>query len=167
MLDGLSALGDKQNFFQTTEGYIVIGKPMLRAEIKFAGKNRSEITDNEGKNQLEAYRNLILDTKKQNFFIVTNDNKEIHMKGYEPTRFYTNYDVDAAKADVEMINGIPYCNKNGFVWGVKVPEGVKHTYERVPFAEADPQFTEWVQSNGAQNKDWYLAPLYGKVVEAW
>ena len=36
MLDGLSALGDKQNFFQTTEGYIVIGKPMLRAEIKFA-----------------------------------------------------------------------------------------------------------------------------------
>ena len=34
MLDGLSALGDKQNFFQTTEGYIVIGKPMLRAEIK-------------------------------------------------------------------------------------------------------------------------------------
>ena len=167
MLDGLSALGDKQNFFQTTEGYIVIGKPMLRAEIKFAGKNRSEITDNEGKNQLEAYRNLILDTKKQNFFIVTNDNKEIHMKGYEPTRFYTNYDVDAAKADVEMINGIPYCNKNGFVWGVKVPVGVKHTYERVPFAEAYPQFTEWVQSNGAQNKDWYLAPLYGKVVEAW
>ena len=136
MLDGLSALGDKQNFFQTTEGYIVIGKPMLRAEIKFAGKNRSEITDNEGKR-------------------------------YEPTRFYTNYDVDAAKADVEMINGIPYCNKNGFVWGVKVPVGVKHTYERVPFAEAYPQFTEWVQSNGAQNKDWYLAPLYGKVVEAW
>lgn len=167
MLDGLSALGDKQNFFQTTEGYIVIGKPMLRAEIKFAGKNRSEITDNEGKNQLEVYRNLILDTKKQNFFIVTNDNKEIHMKGYEPTRFYTNYDVDAAKADVEMINGIPYCNKNGFVWGVKVPVGVKHTYERVPFAEAYPQFTEWAQSNGAQNKDWYLAPLYGKVVEAW
>ena len=34
MLDGLSALGDKQNFFQTTEGYIVIGKPMLRAGIK-------------------------------------------------------------------------------------------------------------------------------------
>lgn len=51
--------------------------------------------------------------------------------------------------------------------GVKVPVGVKHTYERVPFAEAYPQFTEWVQSNGAQNKDWYLAPLYGKVVEAW
>ena len=48
---------------------------------------------------------------------MTNDNTEIHMKGYEPTRFYTNYDVDAAKADVEMINGIPYCNKNGFVWG--------------------------------------------------
>lgn len=64
-------------------------------------------------------------------------------------------------------NGIPYCNKNGFVWGVKVPVGVKHTYERVPFAEAYPQFTEWAQSNGAQNKDWYLAPLYGKVVEAW
>ncbi|BDW74935.1 hypothetical protein BFINE_07300 [Bacteroides finegoldii DSM 17565] len=51
--------------------------------------------------------------------------------------------------------------------GVKVPVGVKHTYERVPFAEAYPQFTEWAQSNGAQNKDWYLAPLYGKVVEAW
>ena len=164
-MDGLSALGDNTNFFQTTKGFINPGQGMLRAEIILGAKTRTSLT--EDLDQLKAYRALITDTHNQNFFIVTNTNKEIHMKGYEPTRFYTNYDVDAAKADVEMINGIPYCNKNGFVWGVKVPVGVKHTYERVPFAEAYPQFTEWAQSNGAQNKDWYLAPLYGKVVEAW
>ena len=35
-----------------------------------------------------------------------------------------------------MMEGVPYCNKNGFVWGIKVPVGVKHAYEKVLFDDA-------------------------------
>ena len=65
---------------------------MLRAEVKLTGVNRSDagVTKAESDAQLAAYRELITDTKKQNFFIVTHDNKEIHMKGYKPTYSYTN-----------------------------------------------------------------------------
>ena len=162
IMDGLSALGDNTNFFQTTKGFINPGQGMLRAEIILGAKVRTSLT--EDLDQLKAYRALITDTHNQNFFIVTNTNKEIHMKGYRPSYLYTNYEADSAG---EMMEGVPYCNKNGFVWGIKVPVGVKHAYEKVLFDDAYPEFRAWVTSNGSDNKDWYLHPAAEKVVEAW
>ena len=86
------------------------------------------------------------------------------MKGYRPSYLYTNYEADSVG---EMMEGVPYCNKNGFVWGIKVPVGVKHAYEKVLFDDAYPEFRAWVTSNGVDNKDWYLHPAAEKVVEAW
>ena len=162
IMDGLSALGDNTNFFQTTKGFINPGQGMLRAEIILGAKVRTSLT--EDLDQLKAYRALITDTHNQNFFIVTNTNKEIHMKGYRPSYLYTNYEADSAG---EMMEGVPYCNKNGFVWGIKVPVGVKHAYEKVLFDDAYPEFRAWVTSNGVDNKDWYLHPAAGKVIRYW
>ena len=52
---------------------------MLRAEIILGAKVRTSLT--EDLDQLKAYRALITDTHNQNFFIVTNTNKEIHTSG--------------------------------------------------------------------------------------
>ena len=103
-MDGLSALGDNTNFFQTTKGFINPGQGMLRAEIILGAKVRTSLT--EDLDQLKAYRALITDTHNQNFFIVTNTNKEIHMKGYRPSYLYTNYEADSAG---EMMEGVPHC----------------------------------------------------------
>lgn len=164
MLDGLSDLGDNTNFFQVTPGFVEEGRPMLRAEIRLNGANRSELDKALGDAQLAAYRALISDTKNQNFFIVTNSNKEIHMKGYAPTYTYKNYGVDSKGL---MMENTTYCNKNGFVWGIKVPVGVAHAAEKILFAAAYPKFKEWVESDGAKNKDWYLYPADGKVIRYW
>ena len=67
-------------------------------------KVRTSLT--EDLDQLKAYRALITDTHNQNFFIVTNTNKEIHMKGYRPSYLYTNYEADSAG---EMMEGVPHC----------------------------------------------------------
>ncbi len=164
MMDGLSDLGDGTNFFQVTPGYVEEGRPMLRAEIRLTGKNRSELEKAVGDAQLAAYRALITDTKRQNFFIVTYDGRETHMKGYKPTYSYTDYDTHSKGL---MLDNTTYCNANGFVWGIKVPVGVAHASERVLFADAYPKFKEWVESNGAKNKDWYLYPADGKVIRYW
>lgn len=158
-LNGLNTLRDedyKDDFFQVTPGKIETGLPMLRAEIRLIGKEGLSGIDRE--KQLSAFRNLILDTRSQNFFIETNEGKkegtdisiikEIHLKGYEPTSAY--------KAEhPEMIFG-DYTNTNGYTWGVKLPVGTKHAYEREPFKKAYPKFEGWIESNGASNKDWYL-----------
>lgn len=163
IMDGLSDLGDNDHFFQTTKEHIIIGEPMLRAEITITGKDRSKLSAEESEAQLKAFRDLITDTKKQNFFIVTNtgSGRETHLKGYRPTFLYTTYEADSQGL---MMDGVPYCNKNGFVWGVKVPAGVRHAYEEVLFTEAYPKFEEWVESDGAKNSDWYLHPNEDKVV---
>lgn len=164
-MDGLAELGDNTNFFQTTRNYIIEGLPMLRAEITFKGKLRSELSATEGAAQLKAYRESILDTKKQNFFIVTKAGREIHMKGYQPTYTYlTKYEADSQG---EMAEGTTYSNKNGFVWGIKVPVGLAHAYEKVLFDDAYPEYREWVNSNGTDKQDWYLYPNANNVVRYW
>ena len=44
IMDGLSALGDNTNFFQTTKGFINPGQGMLRAEIILGAKVRTSLT---------------------------------------------------------------------------------------------------------------------------
>lgn len=163
-LDGLTSLdndkndGSKKVYFQTTKGAIREGLPMLRAEVRLIGKEGLEGAEREA--QLKAYRDLILDTQRQNFFI-TAMGKETHMRGYKPTSAYKEgYNKVAASVsgngNEAMDENIPYCNKNGFVWGIKVPAGSRHAYEEEPFDKAYPKFNDWAKSNGASNKDWYL-----------
>lgn len=160
-LDGLSGLhsdlldGTPRAYFQTTKGAIREGLPMLRAEVRLIGKDGLKGQDRE--NQLKAFRDLILDTQRQNFFIVVNGGKEIHMRGYKPTSAYADYAKDAATmSGNEAINeNIPYCNMNGFVWGIKVPVGTRHAYEKVAFETAYPKFKDWAKNNGASYKNWY------------
>lgn len=65
--------------FQVTQGKVREGLPMLRAEVRLIGKEG--LTGAERDAQLAAFRELILDTNRQNFFIKVNGGKEIHMRG--------------------------------------------------------------------------------------
>lgn len=172
-LDGLSSLKNNNNdLFQTTPGAIREGLPMLRAEVRLIGKDNLEGADRTA--QLKAFRELILNTQRQNFFIYTHDGREIHMRGYQPTSAYAAaYANDVAsvsgKGNEAINEAIPYCNKNGFVWGVKVPAGTKHAQENkdISFEDAYPKFSGWAKNNGTVNKNWYLEPDGDKVVKAW
>lgn len=163
-LDGLSSLRDNnKDMFQAVRGKIREGLPMLRAEIRLIGKSDLKGADRAA--QLEAFRELILDTKRQNFFIVTNQQVEIHMKGYAPTSaFQAKYDELVAK---DNALDAAYSNANGYTWGVKVPVGTQHAYEGMPFKEAYPKFIEWVDTKGAQNKDWYEDFDPEKTIRYW
>ena len=168
-LDGLSSLKDNNDdLFQTTPGKVREGLPMLRAEVRLIGKDNLEGADRTA--QLKAFRDLILDTQRQNFFIYTHEGKEIHMRGYQPTSAYKeSYAKDAAlvSGDEAINENIPYCNKNGFVWGIKVPAGTRHAVEHKAFEEAYPKFSEWAKNNGTLNKGWYLEPDAEKTIRYW
>ena len=58
-------------------------------------------------------------------------------------------------------------NTKGSTWGVKLPVGTRHAYERVPFREAYPDFTKWVDSKGASNQKWYENFVDEKTIRYW
>lgn len=51
--------------------------------------------------------------------------------------------------------------------GVKLPVGTRHAYERVPFREAYPDFTKWVDSKGVSNQKWYENFVDEKTIRYW
>ena len=171
VLDGLVDLKDNNtDVFQVTSKGMKEGLPMLRAEVRLIGKEVQ--TETERTAQLEAFRSLILDTNRQNFFIKVKStnggkDKEIHMKGYAPTSSYkTTYD-ELVNNDSSLDANVPYSNVKGTTWGVKVPVGTRHTYEYVPFKEAYKEFEYWVGSNGTTNKNWYEKFTDDKTVKYW
>ena len=132
------------------------------------------MTVQDRKAQLEAFRSLILNTNRQNFFIKVKDttspnakDKEVHMKGYAPTSAYKS-DYDAlVQGNASLDANIPYSNVQGSTWGVKVPVGTRHAYESVPFKEAYKDFPDWVDSKGTTNKNWYEKFTDEKTVRYW
>ena len=165
-LDGLSSLKDNnQDMFQVTPGKVREGLPMLRAEIRLIGKEGLTGADRDA--QLAAFRGLILDTNRQNFFIKVSSGKEIHMKGYKPTSAYkAEYDELVAN-DATLDKAVYYSNTSGSTWGVKMPVGARHAYETVPFKVAYTGFADWVNTNGASNKNWYENFDAEKTVRYW
>lgn len=95
------------------------------------------------------------------FFIKrTDDNTEIHMKGYAPTdAFEAGYAEEAAS-----MGSAYYSTKDNFVWGIKVPAAIPHPKERVSILDAYPDFAGWVESGGTLNSNWYENRNDGKYV---
>ena len=165
-LDGLTSLMDNnQDMFQVTQGKVREGLPMLRAEVRLIGKEG--LTGAERDAQLAAFRELILDTNRQNYFIKVNGGKEIHMRGYAPTSAYKAEYEALVAGDTTLDANVYYSNTKGSTWGVKLPVGTRHAYERVPFREAYPDFTKWVDSKGASNQKWYENFVDEKTIRYW
>lgn len=170
--NGLARVADYNHsgkFYQVTPGYIETGTTnpdhyMIRAKFTLMPDLSTDRAE-----RLDAFRNFILDTKNQNFFIgvynmTTPDNTEIHLSGYNPTyKFTDRYSEEA----VEMEDGIPYRGKDGTIWGLKVPVGTNHVYEKESFFAGYPKFKSWMESRGQTDEDWYLFPEDKYIVKYW
>lgn len=100
----------------------------------------------------------------QDFFLITNEKREIHLKGYGPSALYTNYDKDLSLPNAEVAGSTYYCTDKNFVWGMKLPRNFKHPKEKIDISEAYTGFKGWVESNALNNQEWYKTPVAGKVI---
>ncbi len=146
-------MDNNQDMFQVTQGKVREGLPMLRAEVRLIGKEG--LTGAERDAQLAAFRELILDTNRQNFFIKVNGGKEIHMRGYAPTSAYKAEYEALVAGDTTLMQMFIIQIPKVPLGELNFPVGTRHAYERVPFREAYPDFTKWVDSKGASNQKWY------------
>lgn len=100
----------------------------------------------------------------QDFFLITNEGREIHLKGYEPSALYTKYNEDLKQANAEAEGSTYYCTDKNFVWGMKLLRNFSYPKEKTDISEAYPSFKNWVESNAEESPEWYKSPVAGKVI---
>lgn len=166
LFDGLDNLVQGKHY-QTTEGDIEVGKPMIRAYVKLSGvPDRSKLTGEASRAQAEAFRDVVSYPEKHDFFMVLKSaygSAEIHQKGFAPSYRYKNYETDSKG----LMSSVPYCSKDNDVWVLRLPVGTPHVYDRVSIFSAYPDLKEWIESNGQQKRDWYKNYNHSLVPRYW
>lgn len=88
------------------------------------------------------------------FFIQnTNNNNEIHFRGFNPT------DMSPQDSNTE------FNSKKNLVWGFAIPELMAHPAEGIDIIDAYPSFKGWVKGEGNGNKNWYTKKPHDKVID--
>lgn len=89
------------------------------------------------------------------FFIQnTDNNNEIHFKGFGPT------DMSPQDPNTEFVQK----HKN-LVWAIAVPQLIAHPQEAVDILDVYPAFQGWVSSGGGHGKnEWYTKKPHDKVI---
>ena len=166
----------QMKLYNTIPGYVNVAGGLYTYTVIYKSKNRKDMNAEDRAACLKNMLDAVVNTDHQNFYIVNQDWRPIHLKGYKPGDFavkgHSNY-VDKYNqmmsedgvADL-MDPNITYVSKDGLVWGVKCPTLTKHVWEQMYFGEAYPNYIDWIESKGEQNKDWYAQPN-GKFLSCW
>ena len=166
LFDGLDNLVQGKHY-QTAEGDIEVGKPMIRAYVKLSGvPDRSKLTGEASRAQAEAFRDVVSYPEKHDFFMVLKSaygSAEIHQKGFAPSYRYKNYETDSKG----LMSSVPYCSKDNDVWVLRLPVGTPHVYDRVSIFSAYPDLKEWIESNGQRKRGWYKNYDHSLVPRYW
>lgn len=147
-----------------------VGRGLFTVTVTFRGKERSTVTAEERNAQIENFKNAVINTHSQNFFIRTKGSKnnniyETHLAGYQPTEYFAGnyelYSTYAAEGNRVAKNpDVTYQaseDEGNYVWGIKVPTITRHATEGTAFTTAYPQYLNWITSGKASEyAEWYL-----------
>ena len=82
------------------------------------------------------------------------------VKGYNS--YKTKFDQVVAANSELLLAGTTYCNKDGLVWAIKCPTLTKHVWNKLYFSSGYPHSDNWVATDGAEDKDWYIKDVDGR-----
>lgn len=158
-------LGSVHKLYNTeNDANLNVAKGLFTITVIFKGADRSQLSASEADAQAANYKSAVINTRQQNFFLVTKQGKknyEIHMQNYAPTEAYAaSYSKDLNdKAEGVVVAKDPnntYTAADGNVWGFKVPTLTRHATEHTAFTVAYPMYKEWLQNRTASAADWYI-----------
>lgn len=154
VFEGLNSLRKGENYYNTEK---VDDEDLVTVTFTLHFNLENKLSASSAVTQAAAAKN-------QDFFLITNEGREIHLKGYGPSALYKNYETDMKQVNAEQAGKEPYCTDKNLVWGLKLPWAFSHPKEKVDIVEAYTDFRGWVESNGADYKNWYKSPAAGKVI---
>ena len=81
---------------------------------------------------------------------------EIHLKNHAPTDLADPALLGRADDTSNAGAGLYYLTQQGLPWALEIGTQWQHPSEFQDLVQAYPEFSEWVQSQGSLNADWYL-----------
>lgn len=165
----ISTIGTDKFYNTVNDENFNATKGLFTATVVFKGNQKAERSK-----VIEHFRNAVMNTTLQNFFIVTKQagkEYEIHMAGYQPTSFYTSYKDDledkASGPFVEKDIDTTYKASDGNVWGIKTPVLTRHATEHSSFRAAFPEYEQWIKTKEENYALWYLHYNHEHIIKAW
>jgi LruC domain-containing protein len=159
----LTKVGSSNLYNTSNDVNLNVAKGLFTITVTFRGIDRNQLTKDEGDAQIENYKNAVINTREQNFFLVTKQagkTYEIHMQNYAPTSSYTTYETDktdkAAGVVVPKDDTKTYTSADGQIWAFKTPVLTRHATEHSAFASAYPLYLDWVVNHNASSANWYI-----------
>lgn len=91
------------------------------------------------------------------FFIVTQDDRSlaIHLKGKPNLAASVAGHFGSNDDDSNPGQNNYFATNSGLPWALHITRTIPHTFENEDFADAYPNFTQWAESDGTTNKDWF------------
>lgn len=155
LIEGLKELKNGKDFYNTEEHNV---QEAATVNFSIYTKKGGSAEASTGFTQASSVIN-------QDLFLVTTRNREIHLRGYQPTSLYTAYTTDAATSkDIVMNPDMAYSTDKNLVWGMKVIKDFQFPLEKVDINKAYKGFKAWIESNGDDfYANWYKNPVTGQV----
>ena len=163
------------SFYNTVPGYVNVAGGLYTYTVIYHMKPRAEMDPVQRAAAKENMIEAVMNNMAQNFFVVKNDYSPIGLKGYQPLDYKTKDNHNYAQEYQKRLNqnldhlnpDVPFVGTNGQIWAFKCPTLTRHLWERMYFSNAYPHFMEWIQSNGAQAKDWYKTDVDDTYLTCW
>lgn len=163
-----------QKFYNVIPGYINVAGGLFTMTVIYHMKARAEMTPTEREAVKQNMIETVMNTTKQNFYIIADNNyTPVGLKGYDPVFLHPqSQSAYNNKFQQGVENGwlnpsTPYAGTNGAVWGFKCPTLTRHIWNKMYFSQAYPHYTNWVESGGAADADWYHHDVNEKYVVCW
>lgn len=84
--------------------------------------------------------------------------REVHLMDKEPTDLVDSSYFNRSSDFTDINTGKYYRSEEGYPWAIEINNSYMVPEEKVHIGEAYLKFTDWVQSDGVQYKDWYSRP---------
>ena len=145
-----------QHYYNATPGYVNVGGGLITFTLIYHMKPRAEMTAEQSAAAKQNMIDIVMQTTRQNFYIMLMNYSEICLKGYQPRDSYQAKYNEAVAGSTYLSGGSTYyAGSDGQVWGIKAPVLTRHLWEKYPFASAYPKFYSWI-SGDTSASDWYL-----------
>lgn len=164
----------KQKMYNCIPGYMNVAGGLITYTVIYNMKSRAgmpkEYSDALKQNMIDA----VIQTTKQNFYIITKQFTPVGLKGYDPvllhkesqSPFNTRLQQGLSSGAIASADN-PYDGKGGMVWGVKCPTLTKHVWNKLYFSAAYPNYIKWLESGGKEYNDWYYTDVDGRYLVCW
>lgn len=174
-LYGYATLAEIQasGYYNVVPGYVNVSGGLYTYTVIYHIKDRAGL-DAAARDEIKQNMiNTVYQTTNQNFYVVTTEGVPVGLKGYTPydiAAYQTAADAYSLASETDNVDPNVYYKSTkdeGYIWAFKCPTLTRHMWNKLPLSMAYPNYSLWLESNGANSQDWYTKDVDPRFLSCW